>query len=181
MNLDYFEKDAHFGGPGNNKDGNPAYRYTLWRRGLIAVDLFSPAPKNTGFVQFIGLNPSTATETLDDPTLRRVQGFTKTWGYDAMVMTNLFAFRATIPKDMMSAAAPEGSENDSVLGEIATRAALVICAWGNHGAHNGRSARVCAWLKRLNIPLFALKVTDAGEPQHPLYLSADTQPIPFLK
>jgi len=179
LNPAYFDKPAHFGGPGVGMDNKGAYRYTLWRRNLIAVDLFSPAPTKRGFVQWICLNPSTATETVDDPTLRRVQNFTKAWGYDEMVMTNLFAFRATIPKDMMAERKPEGVENDAVIGEIASRAALIVCAWGNHGSHNGRAARVCAWLNRLGVPFTALAVTDVGEPQHPLYLPANLLPKPY--
>ena len=68
------------------------YRYTLWRRwdGLFA----------SGYAMFIGLNPSTADETNDDPTIRRCIGYARDWGYGGLCMTNLFAFRATLPKNM---------------------------------------------------------------------------------
>lgn len=63
------------------------YRYTLWREWI----------GGEGFVQFIGLNPSTATDTEDDPTIRRCINYAKSWGYGGMCMTNLFAYRATLP------------------------------------------------------------------------------------
>ena len=179
MNPLYFEQPAHFGGPGFGPDGKGNYRYTLWRRNLIKLDLFSPPPTKRGFVQFIGLNPSTATEAQDDPTLRRVQGFVRAWGYDDLVMTNLFAYRATIPGDMMKAHNPEGHENDAVIGEIASRAALIVAAWGNHGSFNGRAGRVCEFLKSISVKLHALRITDKGAPEHPLYIPAATTLIPF--
>lgn len=57
-------------------------------------------------VMFIGLNPSTADETEDDPTIRRCINFAKSWGYVGLEMTNLFAFRATAPKDMKNTKEP---------------------------------------------------------------------------
>lgn len=161
-------------------DGLGTYRYTLWREVQCADDLFSMGPaKSEGFVMWIGLNPSTATETMDDPTLRRVQGFTARWGYRRMVMTNLFAYRATDPAEMKRAEHPEGNDNDSILGELSTRAALVVACWGNHGSHLGRADRVCRWMRRLSVKMKCLSVTGEGQPQHPLYLSADTELIPF--
>ena len=86
------------------------YRYTLWR----AWDMFNP-----GYVMFIGLNPSTADEVQDDPTIRRCIGYAKEWGYGAFCMTNIFAFRATDPRVMKAQADPVGPENDKWLTECA--------------------------------------------------------------
>ena len=76
------------------------YRYTLWRNwaGLM--------PTGKGYAMFVGLNPSTADETNDDPTIRRCIAFAKAWGYDALCMTNIFAFRATNPMVMLAQPAP---------------------------------------------------------------------------
>lgn len=49
-------------------------------------------------VMIIGLNPSTADETKNDPTIIRCIDFAKSWGYGGVYMLNLFAFRATLPK-----------------------------------------------------------------------------------
>ena len=64
------------------------WRYTLLRRW---------EPANLIVVAFIGLNPSTADETLDDPTIRRCIGFAKAWGAGGMYMLNLFGWRSTDP------------------------------------------------------------------------------------
>ena len=45
----------------------------------------------------IGLNPSSANETVNDPTLRRVIALGKRLGMFGVVMTNLFSFRSTLP------------------------------------------------------------------------------------
>lgn len=47
-------------------------------------------------VLFIGLNPSTADEKTDDPTIRKCINYAKCWGYGKILMANLFAFRSTI-------------------------------------------------------------------------------------
>lgn len=94
-----------------------AFRYTLWREWDVdsLTGCADDLPHGHQFAQFIGLNPSTADETRDDPTIRRCIGFAKLWGYGALCMTNLFAFRATKPRDMRQAADPIGPENMALL------------------------------------------------------------------
>jgi hypothetical protein len=79
---------------------------------------------------FVGLNPSTADETSDDPTIRRCIAFAKSWGYSALCMTNLFAYRATDPKIMKKAQYPVGPDNDDYLKMLSAGAGVVIAAWG---------------------------------------------------
>lgn len=141
------------------------YRYSLWRR-------WGPGPS----VLFVGLNPSTADATLDDPTIRRCIGFARAWGYGGLVMANLFAWRDTAPAGMMAAADPVGPDNDRVLQAEHVRAALTVAAWGAHGAHLGRDEVVRALLPRLH----CLRLTKHGHPGHPLYLPASLQPVPWL-
>lgn len=153
------------------------YRYTLWRD--WDMDLFSgcadDAANANRYVMFIGLNPSTADETQDDPTIRRCIDFAKRWGYGRLCMTNLFAFRATQPADMKMQRDPIGDENDRHLVESAKGAGLIIAAWGNHGSHLDRAATVIKLVQNLH----ALRVNADGSPQHPLYLPANTVPIPY--
>lgn len=125
-----------------------------------------------GVVAFIGLNPSTADETLDDPTIRRCIGFAKRWGYGHLVMLNLFAFRATDPREMKAAIHPIGPENDKHIVQVARRADLVVCAWGVHGSYQGRDQDV---LNILPVHPQALGVTKDGYPKHPLYLPATAE------
>lgn len=145
------------------------YRYQLWRRWDSAL----PA------VNWIMLNPSTADASEDDPTIRRCVGFAKAWGYGGIVVTNLFAFRATDPRDMKKAADPVGPENDDAIVATAAGAGLVVCAWGAHGVHLGRSGEVLAMLFCGSVKTTALKLTSAGEPCHPLYLPGELRPFPY--
>lgn len=156
------------------------YRYTLQRHWTkTESDLWSDRG-DTGFVQWIGLNPSTADELKNDPTVTRCIQFSKDWGYNGMVMTNLFAFRSTDPKPMLAHKEPTGEDNDFLLRYIADQAALVICAWGNHGAHMGRSKDV---VERVlgEREIHCLRLTSRKEPWHPLYLPKTLTPIPFKR
>lgn len=155
------------------------YRYQLWRE-FAGEFLWEGGNKmKDGFVLFIGLNPSTADETKDDPTIRRCIAFAKVWGYGALCMANLFAFRATKPKDMMAADDPIGSQNDQILINTAKEAGLVICAWGNGGNFIGRGILVCDMLRDEGIQTHHLGLNSDWTPKHPLYLRKDTQPEPY--
>jgi hypothetical protein len=124
---------------------------------------------------FVGLNPSTADATNDDPTVRRCINYAKDWGYAALCMTNIFAFRATDPRDMKAVSDPIGPENDAHLSRLASQAGIVVAAWGCHGIHRGRSSHV---LKLMPL-LHALHVTKDGDPGHPLYLRGNATPFPY--
>jgi len=130
-----------------------------------------------GYVMFIGLNPSTADETADDPTIRRCIGYTKAWGYSALCMTNLFAYRATDPRAMKAQINPVGPEGDRWLFECAREASVVVAAWGTHGGHNDRDREVLEILRWRQ--LSCLGVTKAGYPKHPLYLPSELKPTTF--
>jgi hypothetical protein len=140
------------------------YRYSLWRRW---------SDTGRGYVMFIGLNPSTADETNDDPTIRRCIAFAKAWGYDALCMTNLFAFRATKPSDMMAVDNPVGVDNNQVLLDLSRSAAVIIAAWGANGTYLARDEEVKALLSNLCY----LRLTKHGHPSHPLYLPSTLTPV----
>lgn len=147
------------------------WRYELWRRWT---------PKTPGnYCMFIGLNPSTADEHLNDPTVGRCIRFAMQWGYDSLCMTNLFAYRATLPKDMKRFPEPVGPWNDDTLVKLAEGAGIVILAWGNHGSHLGRAAHVLKLLEGSLFKLHHLGTNSDGSPKHPLYLKSDTKPIPL--
>jgi hypothetical protein len=124
-------------------------------------------------VLFIGLNPSTADEENDDPTLVRCINFAKSWGYGGVCMANLFAYRATKPKDLLARKRVIGKDNNDWLLDLAKDADKVIAAWGNDGRYLSRSTQV----KKLIEPLHCLKLNKSGEPAHPLYLKADLTPF----
>jgi hypothetical protein len=142
-----------------------SYRYALWRTWADS------GPR----VMFIGLNPSTADEFEDDPTIRRCIRFAKDWGYGGLLMLNAYAFRATNPNDMKKAIDPIGPLNDDELAFRSQQCGLVIAAWGVHCSLS-RSVSVC---KVINGPIYCLGKTKDRKPKHPLYLKSDTKPELF--
>ncbi|HZL19866.1 MAG TPA: DUF1643 domain-containing protein [Polyangia bacterium] len=132
-----------------------------------------------GTVAFVGLNPSTADETQDDPTIRRCIRFARDWGYARLKMVNLYAFRTTHPY-VLKAVAESGTdivgpENDHTLALVFGGSDLIVAAWGVH-AETERVAQITddgRW------PLHCLGLTRDGAPRHPLYMRADSKPIPF--
>jgi hypothetical protein len=130
---------------------------------------------------FVMLNPSTATELQNDPTVERCERRARVLGFGAFRVTNIFAFRATDPRLMRAEADPVGPDNDTAIRDSVAwvEGGMILCAWGNHGAHQGRGLAVERLLRATGRPLLALAVTKVGEPQHPLYLGYDRQPLPW--
>ena len=145
------------------------YRFTLWRE----LDAGRP-----GYALFVGLNPSTADEVIDDPTIRRCKDFARRWGYGAVCVANLFAYRATRPAMLKAAAAPVGRGNDGWLVRLAANAGVVVAAWGVHGAFADRDRAVTALIGGR---LWCLGVTKGGHPRHPLYVRRTVVPIPWVR
>lgn len=146
-----------------------AYRYLLTR-------VWNPAGRRALFVM---LNPSTATEVQNDPTVERCERRARALGFGAFRVTNIFAFRARDPRVMKAAADPVGPANDAAIAESAGWADAIVCAWGTHGAHLGRGAAVARLLAGQGRPLTVLGLTRGGHPQHPLYIAYDRQPVPW--
>lgn len=158
------------------------WRYTLWRDFTIgSCDMFSkPKPHAGQFTQFLCLNPSTADETIDDPTVRRCINFSKLWGYDGFCMTNIFAWRDTDPKGMMAQPDPVGCDNDMWISKIAKETGIIICAWGTHGKFMSRDKRIKEILVPFKDKVFCLGINSDGSPRHPLYISSFFKPKPFI-
>lgn len=163
------EPDSLFALSGETKGAeyspDEVFRYALWR--------YWNWTDYNRVCTFIGLNPSTATEKKDDPTVRRCTSFAKQWGFDGLYMLNLYAFRATDPRVMKAADDPIGDANDEAIARFANRSGMVVCAWGKH-AEPERAAEV---LKLLTVPTFCLKLNNDGSPRHPLYVADGTAPI----
>ncbi len=127
-------------------------------------------------IGFVMLNPSTATEMQNDPTVERCERRARALGFDGFGVANIFAFRATDPKVMRAEADPVGPGNDAAIAELAGGVDLLICAWGTHGAHLGRGLTVTGLLRGLGRPLYHLGLTQGGDPRHPLYIAYAQQP-----
>jgi hypothetical protein len=137
-------------------------------------------------VAFIGLNPSTADEVQDDPTVRRCIGFAKRWGYGGMFMLNIFGLRGMNPKVLYRAADPVGPENDRYILEVIRHPGTirVVTCWGNHGILRNRGQEVIRLIQEApglhRLPEFRLsrlgELTKRGQPRHPLYLKGSLTP-----
>jgi len=143
------------------------YRYTLTRE-------WAPS---AGRLLCVMLNPSTATELQNDPTVERCERRARALGYGAFRVCNIFAYRATDPKVMRAVDDPIGPENDAALADSAAWSDLVLCAWGSHGAHLGRGPFVERLLRGTGRPLTHLGLTQGGHPRHPLYVPYATRPV----
>lgn len=142
------------------------YRYVLRRR-------WDDGP----VCNFVMLNPSTADEAKNDPTVARCLNRARAWGFGSLVVTNLFAIRSTDPRILRQHADPVGPINDVVIESEAAAAGLVIAAWGHHGMFGNRVGNVLKLMDEKRIHLHALKVSElTGQPCHPLYLPYDLTP-----
>jgi hypothetical protein len=144
------------------------YRYALTR-------VWAEGPR----ISFVMLNPSTATEVQNDPTVERCERRARAMGFGAFRVVNIFGFRATDPRDMRAAPDPIGPENDAAIIAAADWADMILCAWGTHGAHLGRGAAVAQMLAGYD--LHHLGLTQAGDPKHPLYISYAQRPEPWSR
>ena len=128
-------------------------------------------------VVFVMLNPSTADAGKDDATIRRCVGFAESWGFSGLIVVNLFAWRATEPRNIPRYKATAiGPHGDAAIRAAVHRSSTVVCAWGAHGKLHGRGADVLDLLRQHCRPKM-LRMTGTGQPCHPLYLPADLSPI----
>ncbi|MGB7317347.1 MAG: DUF1643 domain-containing protein [Planktotalea sp.] len=127
-------------------------------------------------VHFIMLNPSTATEVQNDPTVERCERRARALDFGSFTVTNIFAWRDTDPRKMKAASDPIGSDNDAAILKASAEADQIIAAWGTHGAHMSRGAAVEQVLRTLGKPLYHLGLSKAGHPKHPLYIAYSEQP-----
>ena len=127
---------------------------------------------------YVMLNPSTATELRNDPTIERCQRRAGQLGFGAMRILNLFAYRATLPEELRKAADPVGPDTDAVLADWMRDAGMVLAAWGVHGALLGRGAALAPGLTGR---VCHLGLTQDGHPRHPLYVPYARSPQPWPK
>lgn len=127
-------------------------------------------------VHFIMLNPSTATEVQNDPTVERCERRARALGHGAFRVTNIFAWRDTDPRNMRAATDPVGPANDAAILEGCDWADVIVAAWGTHGAHLNRGPAVLRLLAETGREVQHLGLTRAGHPRHPLYIAYARQP-----
>ena len=133
--------------------------------------------REKGYALFVCLNPSTADENVDDPTVRRCIRFSERWGYGGLVVCNIFSIRSTDPKLLYQTDLLEPvKENYEYIQQYSKCASITIAAWGNHGHYLNRGKTVLRYF--LKSP-HHLGLTKSGAPKHPLYLKSSTIPEKF--
>lgn len=156
-------------------DDHRVYRYRLTR----TWDRQAPG------VCWVMLNPSTATATDNDPTINRVVGFSRTWGYGSAAVVNLFALRSSQPAEVAKSSNPVGPYNDEIVRDAVSHTSAVVVAWGNHGSIANPATGI-ARDREIEQALdgsdpICLGKTRWNRPRHPLYLPANTRPVPFVR
>ena len=132
------------------------YRYKLVRD-------FNQISDTGRYLGFVMLNPSTADEFIDDPTITRCINFAKNNGYTGIVVMNLYAYRATNPKELVTIDDPVGDQNDSYLRDFAAGIGDVVCAWGNN-AERARAKEVVDLFTVYGANLLCLGTNKSGHP-----------------
>lgn len=152
-------------------DSERRFRYALWR-------VWRPDDDK---LLFIGLNPSTANNIKDDPTIRRLVGFAKSWGFGGLFVGNLFSLVTANPGNLWFSPSPEqpNGPNDVALKRMRELSMKVLVGWGNEGRNAGTRPKEV--LALVGDPVFCLRTTIAGEPNHPLYMPLSSHLIPYVK
>lgn len=141
------------------------YRYALWRR-------WDPTLKT---IMFIMLNPSTADETKNDPTIHKCMEYAKRWGYGTLLVGNVYAYRSSDPRVLSTIQNPIGELCDSYIYEMAKHSDMIIAAWGNNIISDNRVNAIRA----ITGKLYCLEKSKSRHPKHPLYLRKTLKPISF--
>lgn len=124
-------------------------------------------------IMFIGLNPSTANETSNDPTIRRVQSMAKGWGYGGVYIMNLFTYISTDPKKLNISIGNVHNANDWLI-DTGSKCGEIVFAWGNFNVF-GRDKEVMSMFPNAK----ALHINKNGSPKHPLYCRSNSQLVTF--
>lgn len=158
---------------------SPDYRYMLTRT----------FESGNGRMTFVMLNPSTATDTEDDPTIRRCKGFAAREGCQELAVVNLFGRRSTNPKTLpmfyRHGGNPSLGEEGAWHKTFAARSRFIVAAWGQQSGKVGRIVddRVACLLEIATLHgriMHCLGTTKGGHPRHPLYVRGDAPLVPWF-
>lgn len=144
-------------------DSTGKYRYSLSRTW----------DTNLEKIIFILLNPSTADAYVDDNTVKKCIKFAETWKFGSLEIVNLFAYRATDPRVLITVDEPIGKENDRYILESVKNANKIVVGWGNKCCFSSRDIDVLNLLS--NYKLYCLDINKTGKPKHPLYVAENKE------
>jgi hypothetical protein len=132
-------------------------------------------------VCWVGLHPGTGdADGTPRPTLARMTAWSRRWGFGALIVVNLFAYRTTDPKLLKRASRAGidvvGRRTDASIQAAIVEAERTVAAWGSHGRFRGRGREVSATIPYAT----CLGTTRTGEPRHPLFVRNDAELLPYL-
>ena len=128
-------------------------------------------------ILFVMLNPSTATEIVNDPSVERCERRARAMGFGQFRVCNIFAWRSTDPSALARVGDPVGEHNDQAIIESSEWPDMIVCAWGNHGRLLDRGRTAERMLRRAGRELHHFGITKAGHPRHPLYVGYRVEPM----
>lgn len=134
-------------------------------------------------ITYLMLNPSTADEMVNDPTIERCQRRAFEYGYGEMKIVNLFPIRMTDSKLLKTVADLYGdlSEANLAILDAVDSSDVTVCGWGSHPLAIERAKDVFELIGKagLSHKLKALTINGDGNPKHPLYIAYDKLPFPY--
>lgn len=145
------------------------YRYALWRIWEPVKPLWMMAL----------LNPSTATEEQDDPTINRCVVRASRAGAGGLVVVNSGAIRETNSERACRALDPVGPDNEAWVRALIPSCEVHVAGWGPKARHFGGHDTMLRTFADAGVRLFALALNQDGSPRHPLYVGYDTALTPF--
>jgi hypothetical protein len=151
-------------------DGSGKFRYSLWRR------WDGELPR----LCFIMLNPSTADDVYNDPTIARCVSFARRWQFGSLDVVNVFAYRATDSSRLSRVKDPVGPLNDEYILKAAASSDQIVLAWGNIARLDDRHAEVLDLLPECS-NLYCFGTTKLGQPRHPLYVRNEAPLLRFIR
>ncbi len=135
-------------------------------------------------ISFLMLNPSTADEMVNDPTIERCQRRAISMGFGSMIIVNLFPFRMTDSKQLNTV---DNLLGDAILADEAILRAveisqMTVCGWGKHALAAPRAQHIMALIKQVDLQnkVMCLQLNADNSPQHPLYIGYAKQPVPYV-
>lgn len=147
----------------------------MWRYALTQV-----WDRRFPMLVFVMLNPSTADERQNDPTVERCERRAHKLGFGGVAVYNAFAYRSTDPRKLRQVDDPIGPTNDKYLASIVdtNKPCTIVVAWGKHASLGRRFEKVLQILSQQQM-VYCLGQNKDGSPVHPLYISYDQPLLPF--
>jgi hypothetical protein len=135
-------------------------------------------------IAFLMLNPSTADEMVNDPTIERCQRRAITMGFGSMIIVNLFSFRMTDSKllNTVDNLLGDATEADAAILRAVELSEMTVCGWGKHALAAPRAQHIMTLLKNAGLQnkVMCLQLNADNSPQHPLYIGYAKQPFPYV-